>query len=158
VTSGGQEKEGGVKSVLVMICVQVLVLPQISVARKILFIVSPQDSGFLTSVKVIVSISQLSVAVAMPVLFVKIDAVHPMVIFCGHVITGLTKSSKYTFAIQESIALQRPRIMNFTGTPLLIPHKILFAFDVQLWVITNAVGSAIMVLLRMLISAAFIQF
>jgi hypothetical protein len=69
----------------------VLLLPQSSVALQVLVIVnsSGHDPPIVTSLNVIEGVlSQLSVAVALPVLAGNVLAVHSIVIFGGHVIIG----------------------------------------------------------------------
>ena len=73
-----------------------LLLPQSSVALHVLVIVNScgHDPPIVTSLKVIPGVvSQLSVAVALPVLAGNVLAVHSIVIFGGHVITGAWLSS-----------------------------------------------------------------
>src|SRR4030095_9943919 len=91
VIFGGHVIIGASLSSTVMICSHVLLLPQSSVALQILVIPPPaeQDPLTVTSLKVIVgAVSQLSVAVALPVLAGNVLAVHSIVIFGGHVIIG----------------------------------------------------------------------
>jgi hypothetical protein len=79
VTLGGQVIEGAMLSSTVMVCTQVLLLPQSSVARHVRAIEDScgQPPGVTTSVKVMVGVpSQLSVAVALPVLPGAVLAVH----------------------------------------------------------------------------------
>lgn len=96
VTFGGQVIVGGVLSSTRIICTQLLVLPQSSVAVQVRVMIlswghAPPDT---TSLEAMVGEpSQLSVAVAVPVLAGKVLAVHWIVIFWGHVIDGATLSS-----------------------------------------------------------------
>ena len=92
VIFGGQVIIGAWLSFIVIICSHVLLLPQSSVAFQILVIPPPceQDPpAMVTSLKVIIgALSQLSVAVALPVLAGNVLAIHSIVIFAGHVING----------------------------------------------------------------------
>lgn len=79
-----------------MVCIHVLVLPQSSVATQVRVMVSSCGHAppTVTSVEVMVGVaSQLSVAVAFPVLPGKVLAVHSMVVLAGHEIAGGTLSS-----------------------------------------------------------------
>ena len=96
VTLAGQVIAGAVLSSTTMIWLQVLKLPQSSCARQVRVIVRScgQLPPIVTSVKVIAGeISQLSVAVAMPVLAGKVLAVHCTVTLGGQAITGAVLSS-----------------------------------------------------------------
>ena len=91
VMSCGQVIVGAWLSSTVMSCSQVLLLPQASVALQILEIEPPrgQAPAVVTSLYVIVGeASQLSVAVAIPVLSGEVESVHSMVIDTGQVMTG----------------------------------------------------------------------
>jgi hypothetical protein len=97
VTLSGHVITGGVLSSTVITCTQVLELPQSSVAfqvRLIVYSCGQVGEAVVTSIKVMVGIiSQLSDAVADPVLAGRVDAVHSIVTLIGHVITGGVLSS-----------------------------------------------------------------
>ena len=89
---------GGVLSSMVMTWPQVLLLPQASVAvqvRLMVYSCGQTIEAVVTSLKVTTGAgSQLSVAVAFPVLAGNVLAVHSMVIFAGQsVMTGAVLSS-----------------------------------------------------------------
>jgi hypothetical protein len=97
VTLAGQVITGGVLSSTKMICVQVLELPQSSVALHVLVMVYScgQAPPTVTSVEVMVGVaSQLSVAVAVPLAPPgAVLAEHCIVRFAGQVIAGGVLSS-----------------------------------------------------------------
>ena len=90
VTLIGHVMTGGVLSSTVIICVHVLMLPQSSVAfhvRSIVYSCGQVGDAVVTSAYVIVGMtSQLSVAVAEPVLAGNVLAVHSIVTLIGQVI------------------------------------------------------------------------
>jgi hypothetical protein len=95
VIFGGHVIIGAWLSSTEMICSHVLLLLQSSVAIQVLVIVLScgQDPLIVTSLNVKVGVtSQLSVAVALPVLAGKVLSVHSIVIFPGQIITGGTLS------------------------------------------------------------------
>jgi len=115
VTLAGQAMVGGVLSLTTMICAQVLVLPQSSVANHVRVIVPlcGHAPPAFESVKVTVGEpSQLSVAVAEPVTTGNVLTVHSNVMFAGQVSTGATLSSTTIVCAQvlelpqASVALQ----------------------------------------------------
>ena len=115
VMSCGQVIVGAWLSSTVMSCSQVLLLPQASVALQILEIEPPrgQAPAVVTSLYVIVGeASQLSVAVAIPVLSGEVESVHSMVIDTGQVMTGGVVSCTKMDALQvdefpqSSVAVQ----------------------------------------------------
>src|SRR4030095_1120572 len=96
VIFGGHVINGAWLSSTEMIWLHVLLLPQSSVALQVLVIVnsSGHTPPTVTSLNVIAGVlSQLSVAVALPVLAGNVLAVHSIVIFGGHVINGAWLSS-----------------------------------------------------------------
>ena len=96
VRLAGQLMTGATLSSIKMICAHVLKFPQSSVALQVRVIVlsCAQAPATVTSVKVTSGVpSQLSVAVAEPVLAGNVLAVHWMVTFAGQVTTGATLSS-----------------------------------------------------------------
>jgi len=96
VILAGQVMAGAKLSSTNMVWLHVLVLPQSSVALQVRVIVRScgQVPATVASVKVISgTASQLSVAVAVPVLAGNVLAVHWIVILAGQVITGPTLSS-----------------------------------------------------------------
>ena len=106
---------GATLSSTVMTCVQELLLPQSSVALHVLVITIScgQAPPTITSVDVMVgTASQLSVAVAVPVLAGNVLAVHSIVNDAGHVMTGGVLSSTVMTCVHElllpqsSVALQ----------------------------------------------------
>jgi hypothetical protein len=96
VTFGGQVIDGGTSSLMVMSCVHVLELPQSSVAIqvRVIAVSCGHPAPCVLSVKVIVAVaSQLSVAVATPVLAGWVIALQSMVMFGGQDIFGGVLSS-----------------------------------------------------------------
>ena len=96
VTLDGQVIDGAALSSTTMVCTQVLELPQSSAAVHVLVIVCScgHPPGTVASAKVIVGVpSQLSVAVAVPVVAGSVLAVHAIVTFDGHVMDGAVLSS-----------------------------------------------------------------
>lgn len=96
VTPTGHVMVGAALSSTTMVCRQVPVLPQSSVAVQVLLIVysCAHPPATVTSVDVIVGVaSQLSVAVAVPVRAGNVLSVHSIVTFAGQVIVGPTLSS-----------------------------------------------------------------
>jgi hypothetical protein len=96
VTFTGHVIAGGKLSSTNMVCTQVLELPQSSVASHVRVIVLScgHPPATVASVKVTVGdVSQLSVAVAIPVLAGAVLAVHNMVTFAGQDMDGATLSS-----------------------------------------------------------------
>jgi hypothetical protein len=96
VIFGGQTIAGAVLSSTKIVCTQLLVLPQSSAATQVRVMVLScgQMPPTVTSLKVTVGVpSQLSVAVAVPVLAGSVLAVHWMVILAGQLNTGATLSS-----------------------------------------------------------------
>jgi len=88
--------EGGTSSLMVMSCVQVLELPQSSVAIQVRVIAVSwlHPPPCEESVKVRFGVaSQLSVAVATPVFAGSVMALQSMVMFAGQAITGGVLSS-----------------------------------------------------------------
>ncbi len=95
VMLAGQVITGAVTSWMVIVCVQLLALPQPSVAVHVLVIIElpPQLPGVVTSEELImIAPVQLSVAVAVPVLVGKEEASQLIVMLAGQVITGGTRS------------------------------------------------------------------
>src|SRR4030095_8973007 len=91
VIFGGQVMIGAWLSSTEMSWSHELLFPQSSVALQVLVMInsSGHDPPMVTSLNVIAGvISQLSVAVALPVLAGSVLAVHSIVIFGGHVIIG----------------------------------------------------------------------
>lgn len=97
VMFAGQTSDGAVLSSIVIVCTQVLMLLQMSVAVHVRVIVYSWEhvgDAVVTSANVITGTPlQLSVAVAFPVATGSVLAVHSMVRFAGHVMTGPTLSS-----------------------------------------------------------------
>ena len=96
VTFAGQVITGATLSSTTIVCVQVLVLPQSSVAVQVRVIVNSCGHAppTVTSLDVTVGdASQLSVAVAVPVFAGNVLAVHSIVIFAGQVMVGPKLSS-----------------------------------------------------------------
>jgi hypothetical protein len=94
---------GGVLSSTKMVCAHVPVFPQSSVAIhvRVMVLSCGQAPATVTSENVIVRTgSQLSVAVAVPVLAGNVLAVHCTVIFAGHVTTGATLSMMVKVCVQ----------------------------------------------------------
>jgi hypothetical protein len=90
-----------------MVCTQVLVLPQSSVAVHVREIVDScgHAPGVTTSVDVIVTDgSQLSVPVAVPVFAGSVLAVHSIVVLDGHVMVGATLSMTVNVWTQVAVA------------------------------------------------------
>src|SRR5512137_2456092 len=114
VMAGGHVITGAVTSTTVMVWLQVLALPQLSVAVQVRVITTAH--GFvlsLASAKVITGAgSQLSVAVAVPVLPGRIGSWQLMVMAGGHVITEAVTSATVTVwlhvlaSTQLSVAVQ----------------------------------------------------
>jgi hypothetical protein len=104
VRFGGQVMAGAVLSSTKIVCVQLLELPQSSVALHVLVIVYSCGHAppTVTSVDVIVGVaSQLSVAVAVPLAPPgAVLAEHCIVIFGGQVITGGVLSSTKMVCVQ----------------------------------------------------------
>src|SRR6266702_3439197 len=87
--SGGQVMVGLVVSRTMMVCTQLALLPQASVAVQVRKMVSVAPQLLLTeSLYVISTALQVSVAVAMPLALVEVSAGHSKVRFDGQVITG----------------------------------------------------------------------
>src|SRR6186997_1142561 len=106
---------GGVLSSTTIVCVQVLELPQSSVAIQVRVIVDScgHAPAIEASLKVKLGVpSQLSVAEGEPVLAGKVLAVHWMVILAGQVMTGGVLSStkivcRHVLELpQSSVAIQ----------------------------------------------------
>ena len=99
---------GKVLSITVMIWLQVLVLPEASVARQVRVIVPVplHPPNEFTSVEVIVDVEQTSVAVAVPVAAGNVLVLHCRVTFAGHVITGGTLSDTVTVNVQVAVLPQ----------------------------------------------------
>ena len=97
VVFGGHVIDGGLLSSTVTVCKHVLLFPQASVASQVLVIVYScgQAPAAVTSLEVTTGAgSQLSVALARPVLAGAVLSVHSMVTLAGHeVITGGVLSS-----------------------------------------------------------------
>jgi hypothetical protein len=104
VTSGGQDIEGGALSSIWIVCVQLLELPQSSVAVHVLVITPPaaQPPGPTESVKFVVGVaSQLSDVVGLPVFAGSVLAVHSIVTLGGQMIDGARLSSTTMVWTQE---------------------------------------------------------
>ena len=96
VTFGGQLIEGGVLSLILINCTQLLELPQWSVANQVRVMedAAAQPPATVPSLNVMIGApSQLSVAVATPVLAGCVIALQLMVTFGGQVMTGGVLSS-----------------------------------------------------------------
>ena len=96
VTLAGQVIDGAALSSTRIVCTHVLIFPQSSVAVHVRLIVysCAQAPATVTSEDVIVGVaSQLSVAVADPVLAGNVLAVQRIVTFAGQVMAGATLSS-----------------------------------------------------------------
>src|SRR5687768_3680307 len=96
VVSAGQLITGGVVSVTLMVCTQLEELPQASVAVQVRVMVwlPGQLPGTVLSVKVTTGAgSQLSVAVALPVLLGSVEAEQSIVVSAGQLITGAVVST-----------------------------------------------------------------
>lgn len=109
VTLIGQVMAGAWLSSTTIVCVQVLELPQSSVAIQVRVIVLScgHTPATVTSEKVIVAeLSQLSVAVAVPVFAGNVLAVHRMVIFAGQVMAGPWLSSTKMIWLQDPMLPQ----------------------------------------------------
>lgn len=124
VMLAGHVITGGVLSSTNITWLHVLELPQSSVALHVLMIVYScgQAPPTVTSVEVMVGVtSQLSVAVATPLITGAVLAVHWMVIFEGQVITGGVLSSTKMVCIHElelpqsSVARQVLNTVNSCG-------------------------------------------
>lgn len=105
VTFDGHKITGGVLSSTVMVCIHVDVLPHPSVADQVRVIVNSwaHAPATITSLEVMTGTEQLSVAVAEPVLAASVLAVHSMVTFPGHEITGGVLSSTVIVCIQVDV-------------------------------------------------------
>jgi hypothetical protein len=104
VIFAGQVKTGAALSSTKMVCSQELELPQSSAAFQVLVMVYScgHDPATVTSEEVIVGeASQLSVAVAVPVLAGNVLAVQSIVIFAGQVKTGAALSSTKMVCTQD---------------------------------------------------------
>jgi len=101
VTFVGAVIVGGEVSRTVIVCTQVELLPQGSVARQVreMILVLPQLLA-VESLKVITGVPQVSVAVAMPVAFVVVTAGQLSVTEAGHVMTGAVASTTVTVWLQ----------------------------------------------------------
>src|SRR6186713_932227 len=105
VIFAGQVMVGAALSSTKMVCTQVDELPQSSVAFQVLFIVYScgHAPATVTSDEEIVGVpSQLSVAVAVPVLAGSVLPVQTLVIFAGQVNTGPTLSSTNMVCTHEA--------------------------------------------------------
>lgn len=105
VNGAGQVIDGGALSSTKIVCTQEAELPQSSAANQVLLMVYSwgHPPAIVTSLEVIVGVlSQLSVAVAVPVLAGNVLAVHNTVIFAGHVIEGAALSSTKITWTQEA--------------------------------------------------------
>src|SRR5437667_9022149 len=86
-TLGGQVTVGGVVSRTVIVCTQLVLLPQASVAVQVRNITLVPAQLLLTaSVELIVTVPQPSWAVATPVMLVLVSAGHSRVTLSGQVI------------------------------------------------------------------------
>ena len=94
LASGGQTMLGGVVSTIVMIWVQLVVNPQLSVAVQVRVMVPvlPQ-AGSKLSLKVMFTPPQLSDPVAIPVASGEVDIPHSTVASGGHTMVGGVVSS-----------------------------------------------------------------
>lgn len=126
VMFAGHVIAGAVLSSIKIICAQVLTLPQSSVALHVRVIVLScgQSPATVASVKSTTgTASQLSVAVAEPVLAGRVLAVHCIVILAGQVMAGAVLSSitmdcAHVLELpQASVALQVRVITNSCGHP-----------------------------------------
>jgi hypothetical protein len=125
VTFTGQVISGGVLSSTMIVCTQILLLPQSSVALQVLNMVYSWEHcpvPAVTSLNVIVGVaSQRSVAVAVPVLAGSVLAVHSMMRPVGQVMIGGILSSIVIVCVhvlllpQSSVALQVLVILNSCG-------------------------------------------
>lgn len=122
VRFAGHMITGGVSSRTMMTCRHVLELAQSSVARQVRFRMNccGPPVEIVTSVKEIVGVaSQISVAVAVPVLTGNVPLAHMIVMFGGHVMSGGALSSMIIFwmqvleLLQSSVAFQ-VRLMVFS--------------------------------------------
>lgn len=122
----GQVMPGGVSSRTVIICKQVLEFAQSSVARQVRLRMNccGPPVEMVTSVKEIVGVaSQISVAVAVPVMTGSVPLAHIIVIFAGQVMSGGALSSMMMVWIhvlefwQSSVALQVRLIVYSWGHP-----------------------------------------
>jgi hypothetical protein len=130
VTLAGQVITGATLSSMTIVCTQVPVFPQSSVADHVRVIVDSwgQAPPVVTSVNAIVGIpSQLSVAVALPVLAGAVLALQAMVMLAGQVITGAWLSSinivwaHVLLLPQSSVALQvRVMVYSWGQDPLIV--------------------------------------
>ena len=111
VKSIGQVITGGVVSSTLIVCTQVLKLPQASVALHVLEIVyiycgQPTVPCVLTSLKVMTTSSgaeQLSIPVAIPVLFGEVSSSHSIVVFAAQIIVGGVVSSTVIICVQTAV-------------------------------------------------------
>ena len=95
VVLAGQLIVGACVSVTVIVCVQVLELPQLSVAVQVRVMtwLPAQLPAAVTSLWVITGVPpQLSVAVAVPVLLGLVEAVQSMLVLAGQLIEGAVVS------------------------------------------------------------------
>src|SRR5512133_1603649 len=95
VTANGQVITGAVTSTTVIVCTQVLALPQLSVAVQFRVMTTEQGSVLLVASAYVITgvASQLSVAVAVPVFAGNVDSSQLMVTANGPVITGAVTST-----------------------------------------------------------------
>ena len=103
---------GGVLSSMTMVCTQLLELPQSSVARQVRRIVPScgHPPPVVTSENVSVGVaSQLSVAVAVPVVTGVVPVLHWMVTLGGHVICG-GLLSMITMVCVQKLVLPQPSV------------------------------------------------
>lgn len=106
VMAGGQVRVGTVLSSTVMTCIQVVILPQSSNAFQVRLMVLScgHVPAMVTSVNVgTTDRSQLSVAVAEPVIDGVVADVHCTVILTGHEILGAVKSYRVISWIQVAV-------------------------------------------------------
>ncbi len=95
VVLGGQVMAGAILSSTKIVCTQVAEFPQSSVAVhvRVMVLSCGHKPPTVTSLKVMVGVaSQLSVAVALPVVPGRVLAVHCMVVLAGQVMAGTTLS------------------------------------------------------------------
>jgi hypothetical protein len=133
---------GGVLSSIVIVCTQVLVLPQKSVAVHVLVIVYSwgQDPATVTSLKLTTGAEkQLSVAVVVPVFEGSVLSVHSIVTFAAHmVIVGGVLSSIEISCVHEvelphaSVAVQILSIPASQSAPTLKSLKVRTGLGSQL--------------------------
>jgi hypothetical protein len=149
VRSGGATIAGAVVSRMVINCVPVAVLPQVSVALQIREInFAPPQLLLTTSLKVTVTFPQPSCAVAIPVFRTFVFAGHSRVRFAGNVSVGGVESRTVIVWVAFVTLPQRSRAVHVRWTTFVPPQLVIVtSLNVTVAVLQPSTAVAIPVLL-----------